>query len=234
VKSSAVAWAKPRVFLAIKVKFSVHNDVLLITINPGLRPGYFLFSSSPLSKLDFKQRGLRMVNYRRYKVVGGCYFFTVVLRDRHSQILTKYIAQFRNAIYQVKKTLPFQINAMVVLPDHLHTIWTLPKSDADFSTRWNRIKGLFTQSVKEQGFLLRKNHRGEYNLWQRRFWEHAIKDELDMANHVNYIHYNPVKHRLVSKVRDWPYSSFHHYVRKEILPLDWCDEQVSEDSEFGE
>jgi putative transposase len=98
---------------------------------------------------------------------------------------------------------------------------TLPPDDADFSGRWRRIKSLFTHDVVRGGLMVARNPRGEYSLWQRRFWEHTVRDESDFARHVDYIHYNPVKHGLVSCARDWPHSSFHQYVRKGVLPPDW-------------
>jgi putative transposase len=172
-----------------------------------------------------------MVNYRRFKIPGGSYFFTVTLRDRASIILTKYIDILRDAIHHVKKYRPFKIDTLVVLPDHLHAIWTLPPDDDNYSIRWNQIKGRFTQIVKRQENF-KKDNRNEYNLWQRRFWEHVIKDDLDMENHVNYIHYNPVKHGLAKRVKDWPYSTFHQYVREMKLPSDWGDSQKIYDGKF--
>lgn len=147
--------------------------------------------------------------------------------------LLTYINLLRRVIRDVKSSHPFEINAIVILPDHLHAIWTLPPHDDNYSIRWNQIKGLFTQEVKGVGLALKKDKRNEYNLWQRRFWEHTIRDDVDLARHVNYIHYNPVKHGLVRRVRDWPYSSFHRYVREGTLPLDW-GEGVDREGEFGE
>ena len=120
--------------------------------------------------------------------------------------------------------MPFEIEAMVVLPDHLHCMWTLPEGDADFSERWRRIKGRFSrQCVAEyqQPVSVSRSRKGEKAVWQRRFWEHQIRDEVDFSNHVDYIHYNSVKHGLVGTPRDWPYSSFHKYVCDGIYPEDW-------------
>lgn len=162
-----------------------------------------------------------MVHYRRYKVGGGTYFFTVVLADRKSTILTDYIDGFRSSLKRVQSLHPFTIHAIVVLPDHFHTIWEMPDDDDNFSIRMRLLKNLFTRHVAKAGHQMSLNYRGEKNLWQRRFWEHVIRDELDFENHTNYIHYNPVKHGLVKHVVDWPYSSFHQYVRKGILTRNW-------------
>jgi putative transposase len=109
----------------------------------------------------------------------------------------------------------------VVLPDHLHAIMTLPDSDADFSGRWRRIKSLFTHRLVASGVAISRNDRGEFALWQRRFWEHTIRDEADFERCADYIHYNPVKHGHVASPADWPHSSLHRYVRGGILPADW-------------
>src|SRR5579872_2724577 len=150
-----------------------------------------------------------MVSYRRNYCLGGCYFFTVNLRNRKSKILVEYIELLRCAMRHVQQEKHYEIKSMVVLPEHLHCIWQLPSKDANYSQRWKEIKKYFTQGVKQAGVYLEKNNKGEYNLWQRRFWEHTIRDERDFENHVNYIHYNPVKHGYVKRVKDWPYSSFH-------------------------
>lgn len=175
-----------------------------------------------------------MVNYRCCKIQGGCYFFTVTLHNRKSQILIEHINLLRDAIDRVKKSYPFKMNAYVFLPDHLHMIWTLPVGDNNFSIRWNQIKGLFVRELIKQNIPLKKNHHREYKLWQRRFWEHVIRDEKDLNHHVNYIHYNPVKHRLVKSVKDWPYSSFHEYVKRKIYPVEWGGVNVAGEGDFGE
>jgi putative transposase len=173
-----------------------------------------------------------MVNYRRAKVPGAAYFFTATLRDRRSRLLTDHIDALRDAVRKTKRQWPFTIAAAVVLPDHLHTIWTLPEGDADFSKRWQAIKSRFTRSLLERGVEITKNRRGEYDLWQRRFWEHLIRDERDLARHVDYIHYNPVKHGLVAKPTDWPWSSIHRYVRMKVITRDWGT--ICPEGEFGE
>jgi len=123
----------------------------------------------------------------------------------------------------------------VVLPEHLHSIWALPLDDADYPKRWQAIKSRFTRSLVKEGEALTKNTKGEYDLWQRRYWEHLIRDESDLQRHVDYIHYNPVKHGHVLQVKDWPYSSFHRYIQKGYLNPNWAS-PVNDDvrSDFGE
>jgi REP-associated tyrosine transposase len=162
-----------------------------------------------------------MVHYRRNLVPGGTFFFTVTLADRRDTTLVDRITALRDAFRVARSERPFAVDAIVVLPDHLHAMMTLPSGDADFSGRWRRIKALFTHRVVREGLAVERNRRGEFALWQRRFWEHTIRDEADFARHVDYIHFNPVKHGLVSRVGDWPHSSFHQYVRRGVLPADW-------------
>ena len=131
------------------------------------------------------------------------------------------ITELREAFRQTKASMPFHINAIVVLPEHIHAIFTLPEGDDNYSSRWRLIKSVYTQKLVKKGLPLAANGRGEYNLWQSRFWEHTIRDDGDMKNHINYIHFNPVKHDLVERALDWPYSSFHYYVRAGILPQNW-------------
>ena len=164
-----------------------------------------------------------MTDYRRYRIDGGTYFFTVNLADRNRSLLIEHINVLREAFRVVKQAHPFKIDAMVVLPEHLHTLWTLPDGDDNFSQRWRQIKSAFSREIAKEEQIsrsrLRKQERG---IWQRRFWEHAIRDEEDFRRHVDYIHFNPVKHGYVQKVVEWPYSSFHQYVRLGILPVDWA------------
>ena len=162
-----------------------------------------------------------MVFYRRNRVEGGTYFFTVTLADRRSQVLTDHVNELRHVFRQVRTRQPFEVVAIVVMPEHLHAIWTLPEGDADYSGRWKAIKAGLTHQLRLHGMDLASNAKGEYSLWQRRFWEHTLCDEIDLQRHVDYIHYNPVKHGLVGHVKDWPWSSFHRYVRQGILPVDW-------------
>jgi putative transposase len=166
-----------------------------------------------------------MSEYRRLRVPGGTYFFTVNLLDRQSCLLTKQIDILRNAIRVTKMRRPFHIDAWVVLPDHMHCIWTLPLGDNDYSARWRDIKGGFSKSLpKTETVSASRSAKHERGIWQRRFWEHAIRDDRDYAAHVDYIHVNPFKHGLVQQVSDWPYSSFHRFAGQGIYPPNWvCD-----------
>lgn len=176
-----------------------------------------------------------MVNYRRNFVPGGTFFFTVTLADRRSSLLVDHIDLLRDALRFGQHQYPFLVEALVVLPDHLHALWTLPPEDADFPRRWQAIKSRFTSAVRKRGIPLAHTAKGEYRLWQRRYWEHTIRDESDLQRHVDYIHYNPVKHGLVNRVVDWPFSSFHRYVRLGWLSPDWGEAEVSDgEGEFGE
>jgi putative transposase len=150
------------------------------------------------------------MEYRRAYVKGGCYFFTVNLADRKSDLLIRHIDTLRAAFKAVKQQHPFTLDAMVVLPDHLHCIWTLPEDDCDYATRWALIKIYFSKRVpKTERINASRTHKGERGIWQRRFWEHVIRDERDYLNHIEYIHTNPIKHGYVKDTTDWPYSSIH-------------------------
>jgi putative transposase len=175
-----------------------------------------------------------MVLYRRNRVPGGTYFFTVTLRNRSSSLLVDGIEELRESVRETRRDKPFHIDAWVVLPEHLHAVWTLPPGDDDYSDRWKRIKARFTHRLVEAGLPIARNARNEYDLWQRRFWEHTLRDESDFARHVDYVHYNPVKHDLVEHVKDWPYSTFHRYVRSGVYPVDWAEAIVEPKSEYGE
>jgi putative transposase len=177
---------------------------------------------------------MMMVQYRRNFVPGATYFFTVTIADRRSSMLTDQIDALRAAFRVTYRERPFAIDAIVILPDHLHVVMKLPDGDTDFSGRWRRIKGSFTSAVIAQGVSVLRNRRGEFLLWQRRFWEHTIRDECDFERHVDYIHYNPVKHGLVTRVCDWPFSSFHRFVRCGDLSEDWAGSHDSTAKGFGE
>jgi putative transposase len=142
-----------------------------------------------------------MVDYRRTRIPGGTYFPTVTLRNRRSDFLVKYVDALKSAFGEARGKSAFTVDAIVVLPDHLHTIWTLRPDDHDFSGKWRSLKSRFTRSLIQKGASLKRDSRGEYDLWQRRFWEHLIRDENDVARHVDYIHYNPVKHGLADVSR---------------------------------
>ena len=166
-----------------------------------------------------------MTNYRRYYLKGGCYFFTVVLANRHSSLLTEHITGLRGAFREVMTKHPFNIDAMVVLPNHLHCIWTLPPGEDNFSMRWRQIKTVFSKGLPPiEVRSASQIKQGERGIWQRRFWEHAISHEEDYRRHVDYIHYNPVKHGYVPHVADWPYSSFHRFVREGIYAANWTND----------
>ena len=163
-----------------------------------------------------------MPEYRRPRQPGGTFFFTVNLADRRKQLLTERIDDLKSAIARVRTEHPFTIDAAVVLPDHLHMIWTLPQGDCEFSTRWRLIKANFSRKIEKSEVAsasrVSKNERG---IWQRRFYDHLIRDENDFANHVDYIHFNPVKHSHADRPIDWPHSSLHRFVERGILEPTW-------------
>jgi len=175
-----------------------------------------------------------MPNYRRAFVPGGCWFFTVNLLERSQTLLVDHIDVLRAAFDKTKANYPFEIEAIVILPDHLHAICSLPPDDADFSTRWRLIRTQFAKALpkRERRSVVREK-RNERGIWQRRFWEHLVRDDADYARHVEYCYFNPVKHGLVRRVRDWPHSSFHRDVRRGLFPLDWAGD-MNTSGEFGE
>lgn len=176
-----------------------------------------------------------MSQHTRPKQPGATVFFTVVLVDRGSDLLTREVAVLREAVRVTRAKRPFAIDAWVVLPDHMHCVWTLPEGDADFSGRWREIKGQFSMALRRSGRAptlapvnphgavggrlregrvgedrvgARPDLRGEVSIWQKRFWEHHIRDAADYRMHVRYCWMNPVKHGLVERPEDWPYSSY--------------------------
>ena len=176
-----------------------------------------------------------MSRYRRAKVEGGVFFFTVTLADRTSNLLVREIDRLRRMYRSVQQRHPFEMIAICILPDHLHAIWSLPQGDGNFSLRWSMIKSGFSRGLHE--YALRtpsKAFRREKGLWQRRYWEHVIRSDADLERHVDYIHFNPVKHGHVERVCDWPHSSFHGYVARGILPSDWGGEARDIEGRFGE
>lgn len=178
-----------------------------------------------------------MSNYRRARTAGGTYFFTVVTYRRQQIFVDDdVINELRNAIKWVKQKHPFEINAWVLLPDHMHCIWTLPKGGNAYSKRMGMIKAKFTSRVKHRFECkeLKTNsqiRRCESTIWQRRFWEHEIRNEKDFERHIDYI---PVKHGLVNDVIDWPHSTFHRYVEEGIYPVNWAGKEFEESVGFGE
>ena len=163
--------------------------------------------------------------YRRAFVPDGSFFFTAVTEQRQPLFASAYaVGLSRTAFRAVRSTRPFEVDAIVVLPDHLHCIWTLPPGDADFATRWWLIKTCFAKhcdpALRAEPHRARKAKR-EQALWQHRYWEHALRDEADVIRHVAYVHFNPVKHGLVSSAIEWSYSSFRRYVSAGVYPADW-------------
>jgi putative transposase len=163
------------------------------------------------------------MRYRRADVAGGTYFFTVNLAERKRTLLVEHVDMLRAMIQKVKAMHPFRIDAMVILPDHLHALWTLPVGDRDYPTRWMLIKAGFSRQLpKDERRSESRQAKGERGIWQRRYWEHLIRDERDYARHADYIHYNPVKHGYVQRVADWPYSTFHRELKRGTYPLGWA------------
>ena len=176
-----------------------------------------------------------MATFRRAFVAGGTFFFTVVTKDRQPVLATPpFIDALREAIASVQNERPFDVLAGVLLPDHMHCVWRLPSNDPDYPARWSMIKRRVSQSARSAlpRHQAAMNARREPGLWQRRYWEHQIRDEADLERHIDYIHWNPVKHGLVANVRDWPHSTFHRYVREGGYPGDWGG--VDAAGEFGE
>ncbi|XAL99149.1 transposase [Phycisphaeraceae bacterium D3-23] len=163
-----------------------------------------------------------MPNYKRLYRPGGTYFFTINLWDRRHTLLVDHNDVLRTAIATAREKHPFDLPAIVVLPDHLHCIMTLPPGDPDFSRRIQKIKSRFSRQIpKEETTTPSRIQKGERGIWQRRFWEHLIRDEEDLEQHVNYIHYNPVKHGYVKHTTDWPHSSIHRYIDQGWQQPDW-------------
>jgi len=175
-----------------------------------------------------------MPQYRRAKINGSTFFFTIVLADRSSHLLVEQIDRLRQAYRVVQERRPFETVAVCILPDHVHAIWTLPEDDADFSTRWSLIKSGFSRGLDARPRSQSKLAKREKGVWQRRYWEHAIRNEADLERHIDYVHFNPVKHGHVTHVADWPYSSFHRYVERGVLVADWGGDIKDIPGSFGE
>jgi putative transposase len=167
-----------------------------------------------------------MPDYLRSRT-GSTFFFTVVSFDRRPILCETPIRDaLRAAILNVRTSRPFSIDGWVLLPDHLHCIWTLPEGEGDFSTRWSQIKRSVSRSCPDIALdpgcrRASARKRRESTIWQRRFWEHKIRDEVDFERHLDYIHFNPVRHGYVDRAIDWPHSTFHRYVRNGVYPADW-------------
>lgn len=164
-----------------------------------------------------------MPHYLRAFVPGASYFFTVTLLERRRHLLTRHLNALREAFRHTRRRRPFRIDTIVILPDHIHCIWTLPGEDTDYPTRWRLIKSRFSRAIASTERLSKHRiEKGERGIWQRRYWEHVIRDEVDLARHLDYIHYNPVKHGWVTRAADWPHSSFHRYVAAGMLSPNWA------------
>lgn len=175
-----------------------------------------------------------MPNYRRARSEGATWFFTVVTAQRRRILATEHaVSVLRQSVAAARRQKPFHVDAWVVLPDHTHAIWTLPPGDRDFSSRWGLIKAGFSRN---SGLPHTSAKRRDSGLWQPRFWEHGIRDAADYDSHMDYVHYNPVKHGYVTRVKDWPYSSFHRAVRENLYPLGWgsVEPQRVKIRDFGE
>jgi len=172
-----------------------------------------------------------MPNYRRSKTTGAIFFFTVVTHNRQAMFnSTENIRTFRKVVNDVRSELPFEETACVVMHDHIHSIWRLPVIGNNFSKRWGMIKVRFTKLLRHSDVVSCKQ-----KIWQQRFWEHKIRTTDDLNNHLDYLHYNPVKHGYVTKVSDWPYSSFHRFVDDGFYDVDWGSGVVIKNmSGFGE
>jgi putative transposase len=171
-----------------------------------------------------------MTEYRRAYAPGATWFFTVNLAQRkNNRLLVDRFDVLREAFTYVRTRHPYRTDALVVLPDHLHCLWTLPPGDSEFSTRWSLVKAYFSRAIsKGEQRSQSRVARGERGLWQRRFWEHLIRDQDDFNRHADYIHWNPVKHGWVRRVSDWPHSTFHDYVKRGIYPVDWGGSDVGD------
>ncbi|MES2073938.1 MAG: transposase [Pseudomonadota bacterium] len=163
------------------------------------------------------------MRYRRADIPGAMYFFTVNLADRKSRLLTEQIDALRNAMRKIRQSHPFEIIAMVVLPDHLHAIWRMPEGDPDFPLRWSLIKAAFSRALaKTETVEPSRTKKRERGIWQRRYWEHQIRDDDDLEKHVAYIYFNPVKHGHVARAVDWPYSSIHREIAEGNVTEEWA------------
>jgi putative transposase len=164
------------------------------------------------------------MDYRRLWHPGGTYFFTINLQQRkNNDLLVRHIGLLRQSVASVRNHYPFKIHGWVVLPDHMHCIIELPEGDSNFAIRWQLIKLMFSKGIPKSEYRsavqLKRNERG---IWQRRYWEHLIRDQHDFNAHMDYIHINPLKHGLVQRVSDWPYSTFHHCVAQGVYPANWA------------
>jgi len=175
-----------------------------------------------------------MPRYIRAKLKGSVFFFTIALAERPSDLLIEKIELLRRSYQIAQQRRPFETVAICILPDHIHALWKLPAGDADFSTRWSLIKSSFSRGLEARPRSTSKVTKREKGIWQRRYWEHAIRDNADFERHVDYIHFNPVKHGHVTRVADWPHSSYHRYVEHGLLAADWGGDMRDVQGAFGE
>lgn len=181
-----------------------------------------------------------MATFRRDTTPGATWFFTVVTAGRRPWLAERRaIDCLKRAVACVRSASPFEIVAAAVMPDHMHMIWTLPANDGDYARRWGLIKVIAAREMRSSGAIVpiaraASCRRHESGLWQRRFWEHRIRDEDDLARHVDYIHFNPVHHGLAPRAVDWPHSSFHAYVRRGRLAVDWAADATIAHERAGE
>ena len=165
------------------------------------------------------------MRYRRSTATGATWFFTVNLANRQQDLLMRHIDLLHEVMRRVQQQRPFEVVAMVVMPEHLHTIWRLPPDDADYPTRWSLIKAGFSRGLpKTESVRDSRRRKRERGIWQRRYWEHQIRDDADLQAHIDYIHYNPVKHGYTHLPSEWPYSSIHKFIKRGWLSAEWSDE----------
>lgn len=178
------------------------------------------------------------MRYKRMKVEGASYFFTLVTHERRKLFAEREcVALFESAVSRIRERHPFEVEALVVLPDHLHTLWQLPPGTADYSTRWRLIKEAFTKAYLKRypppNVNPSRRARGEQSLWQRRFWEHLVRDDRDFGDHLDYIHLNPVRHGFVSSPSEWPHSSFSKWVERGVYEPNWGSGEKAELPEWA-
>ena len=170
-----------------------------------------------------------MSRYRRLWHPGGTYFFTHTVLWRSTDLLIRHVDILRSAVIGVRAAHPFVILAWVVLPYHFHCVMRLPEGDSRFDLRWRLIKQHFSKRIPPLEPLSEaRRSRGERGLWQRRYWEHLIRDERDLEAHIDYVHINPVKHGFAPTVTSWPHSTFHRLVRAGVYPPDWAGSSAAD------
>lgn len=194
-----------------------------------------LRSSNLHSNLPFRLLDASLRRYKRVLVPNATYFFTVNLQNRKSDLLIQRINSLRFAFKKVKHNYPFYIDAIVIMPDHWHMIMTLPEADMNYPVRLSLIKSIFSRQIQPDEIISesRKNKR-ERGIWQRRYWEHMIRDVRDYEQHINYIHFNPVKHGYVHNPSDWKYSSIHCFIKDNVLSENWATDNSFKELNYGE